>query len=594
MGQKLRKDISPRWRWDLSHMFKNKQALEDCAKQMDAGIPELAALAGKVHEDPMKAVRASFALSRLAGNYFVYSRMQQDQDGSNSAYKAQMARAEAYAVKVRAAGAFLEPELLMLPESTLKRLMEDEELSEYSVFFHKLLRQKPHILPPEQEQILAKGGEVFATASRTFNILDNVDLPLPETLMEDGSKQRLTHADYGNRMRSHNRAVRRDAFTGMMNAYGDFKGTLSTLYISSVKNDVLQADLRHYASAREASLSQNDIPLSVYDSLLKEAHKAFPILDRYMRLRKKALGLDELHLYDLYVPITDSFQLDLPYQKAAKMVKDGLKPLGSEYQGLLERAFSERWIDVYETRGKRSGAYSWGTYDSHPYVLLNHTDSINGAMTLAHELGHAMHSYYSNQTQPYEKAQYSLFAAEVASTCNEVLFNHALQEEYRDNKQAQLFFLTDLAEGFRTTFFRQTMFAEFEHLAHQMAEKGEALTDLNLSNLYEQLNRQYYGRECVINPEIRHEWMRIPHFYRAFYVYQYATGYSAAVYLASRILKDGQKATDRYFDFLKSGGSTTPIKALQAAGADMTKPQVVRGAMKVFEETVARMEALMD
>lgn len=594
MEQKLRKDIPARWKWNLKHIFKDKKALDDCAKQMDELIAKMASFEGKVKENPIKAVKTSFALSRLVGSYFVYSRMQQDQDGANAGYKAQMAKAEAYAVKARAAGAFLEPELLKLPEKTLRGFMSDPDLSQYSVFFHDLIRQKPHILPPEQEQILAKSGEVFATASRTFNILNNVDLPLPDTLMEDGSKRRLTHADYGNRMRSADRAVRKDAFTGMMNAFGDFSGTLSTLYISSIKNDVLQAQLRHYESAREASLSQNEIPLSVYDSLLKEAHKAFPVLDRYLRLRKKALKLKDLHLYDLYVPITDDFTMDLPYPKASKLVKKGLAPLGEEYGKLLDRAFSENWIDVYETKGKRSGAYSWGTYDSHPYVLLNHTDSINGAMTLAHELGHAMHSYYSNQAQPYEKAGYSLFAAEVASTCNEVLLNHALQEEHKDNKQARLFFLTDLAEGFRTTFFRQTMFAEFEHLAHQMGEKGEALTDLNLSNLYEQLNKQYYGRECVIDPEIRHEWMRIPHFYRAFYVYQYATGYSAAVYLANRILTEGQKAKEQYFDFLKSGGSVTPIKALQAAGADMTKASVVRGAMKVFEETVAEMEALMD
>ena len=593
MEQRLRKDIPARYRWNLKDIFKDKQALRDCEKSMEDSIAQLAALSGKVQENPMKAVSLSFALSRLVGSYLVYSRMQQDLDGSNPAYKAQMAKAEAYAVRASAAGSFLEPELLMLPEKQLKQLMEDESLSAYSMFFSKLLRQKPHILPPQQEEILAKSGEVFATASRTFNILNNVDLPLPETLAEDGSRRKLTHADYGMRMRSQNREVRKEAFTGMMNAYGDFKGTLSALYISSIKNDVLQAQLRHYGSAREASLSQNEIPLTVYDSLLKEAHKAFPVLDRYLRLRKKALGLSELHLYDLYVPMTDDYSLDLPYPQAAKLVKKGLKPLGADYQQLLEQAYTQRWIDVFETKGKRSGAYSWGTYDSHPYVLLNHTDSLSGAMTLAHELGHAMHSYYSNQTQPYEKAQYSLFAAEVASTCNEILVNRALRDEFKDNRQARLFFLNDMAEGFRTTFFRQTMFAEFEHLVHQMAERGEALTDLNLSNLYEQLNRQYYGRECVIDPEIRHEWMRIPHFYRAFYVYQYATGYSAAVYLANRMLNEGRKATDQYFDFLKSGGSTTPIKALQAAGADMTKPKVVCGAMKVFEETVAEMESLM-
>lgn len=594
MAQKTRKDIPARWRWELKHIFRSKKALEDCARQIDQLIPLLADFQGKVSEDPIKAVETSFRLDRLAGEYFTFSRMQQDQDGGYTAYKAQMAKAEAKMVKVRAAGAFLEPELLSLPEETLLALQNNQQHPQYSEFFHDLIRRRPHILPADQEELLAKSGEIFSTASRTFNILNNVDLPLPETLDEKGRQTRLTHALYGERMRSRDRKVRRAAFEGMMNAFGSFSGTLSTLYISSVKNDVLQAQLRHYDSAREASLSQHEIPLSVYDGLLKEAHKAFPVLDRYLKLRKKALKVDTLHMYDLYVPITENFSMDVPFQEAARLVKKGLEPLGDEYGKLLDCAFSGRWIDVYESKGKRSGAYSWGTYDSHPYVLLNYTDSIDGAMTLAHELGHAMHSYHSNHAQPYEKSRYSLFAAEVASTCNEVLVGRALQEEYQSNKQATLFFLTDLAEGFRTTFFRQTMFAEFEHEVHKMAEKGEALTDRSLSDLYEQLNRQYYGRECVIDQEIRHEWMRIPHFYRAFYVFQYATGYSAAVYLASRILKEGQNATDKYFDFLKSGGSTTPIKALQAAGADMTKPSVIRGAMKVFEETVARMEALME
>ena len=593
MQEKTRQQIPARYRWNLKHIFPNKQALSDCAARIEQLSSQLAGLKGKVAKDPVAAVALYFDLARQMGSFFTFSRMQLDQDGANAAYKAQMAKAEALAVKARAAGAYLEPELLELPESRLQALQNDPAHPQYSVFFHDLLRSRPHVLPADQEVLLARAGEVFGTAGRAFTVLNNVDLPLPKTLDEDGKQTQLTHASYGEKLRSRKQQVRKEAFTGMQEAYGSFANTLSSLYISSIKNDVLQAQLHHYDSARAASLFQHEIPLSVYDNLLKEAHRALPILDRYLRLRKKALGLTELHLYDLYVPIASDFSLNLPYAEATQLVKQGLAPLGPDYAKLLDRAYSENWIDVYETKGKRSGAYSWGTYDSHPFVLLNHTDSINGAMTLAHELGHAMHSYHSNQAQPFEQAGYSLFAAEVASTCNEVLVSRALQEQHKDNAQARLFFLTDLAEGFRTTFFRQTMFAEFEHEAHKLAESGTALTDRNLSELYLKLNTQYYGRECVIDPEIRHEWMRIPHFYRAFYVYQYATGYSAAVYLASRILKEGKKATERYFDFLKAGGSLTPIEALKRAGADMTKPGVVRGAMQVFEQTVAEMETLI-
>ena len=594
MQQKTRADIPAKWRWNLNHIYPNKQALVQAEHQITALMADLAAMQGKAARSPVKAVAASFDLGRLMGSYLTFSRMQLDQDGANNAYKAQMAKAEALLTKVRAAGAYLEPELLELPEEKLKKLQEDPAHPQYAVYFKDLIRRRPHILPKEQEELLAKSGEVFATASRTFNVFNNVELPLPETLDEDGGRSRLTHATYGQKLRSKNREVRREAFQGMHKAFGDFSGMVSTLFISSLKHDTLQSQLRGYPSARAASLDANEIPLSVYDGLIKEAHRAFPALDRYLRLRKKALGLKELHLYDLYVPIAAEFEMEVSYPEAQKLVKNGLKPLGADYALLLDRAYKSNWIDVYETKGKRSGAYSWGTYDSHPYVLLNHTPTLDSAMTLAHELGHALHSFHSNQAQPYELAGYSLFAAEVASTCNEVLVSRALQQKYKDNKQARLFFLTDLAEGFRTTFFRQTMFAEFEREAHKLVEAGEALTDRSLSDLYEKLNTQFYGRECVIDPEIRHEWLRIPHFYRAFYVYQYATGFSAAVYLADRILRQGGPARDRYFNFLKAGGSVTPIEALQAAGADMTKPGVIRGAMKVFEETIAEMESLMD
>jgi len=588
-----RAQIPARFRWNLRHIFRDAAALKKGGEEISKAAERLAALRGAAPRDPLGAVRAYFELDRLLGEYYTYSHMLRDQDAGNDAHKAQMARADALLLKAREASAFLRPELLTLPEERLRALAGDAGHPQYSVFFGDLLREKPHVLPQAQEELLAQCSEVFGTAGKTYRLLNAVDLPLPRVPGEDGRETQMTHANYGPLIRSADRKVRKAAFQGMMTAYGDFANTLSSLYIGSVKNDVLQAKLRAYPSAREAFLSPNRIPVSVYDGLLKETARALPVLDRYLALRKKALKVDELHLYDLYTPIARDFSMALPYPKAFRLVKMGLAPLGGEYGEHLERAYRERWVDVFETPGKTPGAYSTSTFGSHPYVLLNHTDNLDGAMTLAHELGHAMHSLYSDREQPFEKSDYSLFAAEVASTCNEVLLNRALTEEYRDDREAKLYFLTSLAEHFRTTFFRQTLFAEFEKESHRLEEAGEALTEKRLSDLHLALNRKYYGRECEIDPEIRYEWLRIPHFYRAFYVYQYATGFSAAVFLADRIVKGGGTALSDYFRFLKSGGSLPPIEALRLAGADMEKPGVIRGAMKVFADTVTQMEALV-
>ncbi len=588
-----RAGIPARYRWDLRHIFRDAAALKAGAREITSAADRLAAMKGKAASDPLAAAEAYFRLDRLLSEYYTYSHMQKDQDAGRDAYKVQMARADALLRKAREAFAFLRPELLTLPESRLRALAQDVIHPQYSVFFEDLLREKPHVLPLPQEELLAKCSEVFGTAHKTYSVLNAVDLPLPEVLGEDGQKVRMTHANYGPLIRSADRAVRKAAFLGMMKAYGGFANTLSSLYVGAVKNDVLQARLRGYPSAREASLFPNRIPVNVYDNLVKEAARALPALDRYLALRRRALKVDALHLYDLYPPISRDFSMALPYPEAFRLVKKGLAPLGPEYGECLARAYRERWVDVYETPGKTPGAYSTSTYGSHPYVLLNHTDTLDGAMTLAHELGHAMHSLFSDREQPYEKAGYSLFAAEVASTCNEVLLNQALTREYDKNKDAKLFFLTSLAEHFRTTFFRQTLFAEFEMESHRLEEAGEVLTEKRLSDLHLSLNTKYYGRECVINPEIQHEWLRIPHFYRAFYVYQYATGFSAAVFLADRIQKGGAPALSDYFRFLKSGGSLPPIEALRLAGADMEKPGVIRGAMKVFSDLVAQMEELV-
>lgn len=589
---KLRQDIPARYRWNLKAIFSNNQEIKACEQEIEKAIQDMAAFYGKAAESPLPAVKQHFVLQRLLEQFYTYAKMQLDQDGSKPAYRSLMAKADSLVVRARTAMSFLEPELLTLPETTLAKLRDHPKHPQYRMYFHRLMQAKPHVLSKSEENLLSQFGEVFSTASKTYNLLNNVDLPMPEIDTGKGLKTKLSHAQYGTLIRSEDRSIRKAAFEGMMGVYGDFSSTISTLMISSIKNDVAQARVRNFSSARAASLFPNEIPEDVYDTLLKEATRALPALDRYLALRKKALVLDELHLYDLYNPIAKDYELALPFDKALQLVKDGLHPLGKEYQALLDRAKKERWMDVYESKGKRSGAYSWGTYDSHPYVLLNHTDDLNGAMTLAHELGHSMHSFHSHKNQPYEQSSYALFAAEVASTLNEMLLTRHLLAT-NPKQEAQLYFLTSLAEDFRTTFFRQTMFAEFEDISHRMEEKGQALTEQSLSDLYESLNKKYYGRECVIDPLIRYEWLRIPHFYRAFYVYQYATGFSAAVFLSERILKEGKVALDDYYRFLSAGGSLNPMASLKLAGADMGKPKVIQRAMKVFEETVSKLEALI-
>ena len=424
-------------------------------------------------------------------------------------------------------------------------------------------------------------------------MFDNVDVPFPAVTNDEGEQVKLTHGNYGPLIRSQNRAVRKEAFEAMMGTFEKFSATVSAIYAASVKGDVFSARARHYDSARQASLAPHEIPEAVYDNLLSEVDAALPALAEYLKLRKEKLGVDELHLYDLYVPVVGDFDMKMSYPEAFELVCEGLAPLGEEYIAQLRAGYAGGWIDVYENKSKRSGAYSWGCYGCHPYVLLNHTDDLGGAMTLAHELGHSMHSFYSNGAQPFAKANYSLFVAEVASTCNEVLLMRHLMNKYKDNPKAAAFLANQLLEEFRTTVFRQTMFAAFEKISHEMHEKGEPLTSEALNKAYLALNEKYYGSECVVDDIIRVEWMRIPHFYRNFYVYQYATGFSAAVAIATRILNEGESAVRDYKKFLSAGCSVPPIEALRYAGVDMEKPDAVRAALRVFAETVEELKKLL-
>ena len=590
---KARKDMDPRWQWHLEHIFATEEAYESAYQAAMEATEKMARWQGRVKEDPKMAIREADRLSQMLDKLAAYALMHKDEDSGDAARQTRAAKFQNLAVKADAATSFLNPELLALPEKELLSLAQDETFRDYSEMLRILLLQKPHTLPAEQEMLLAQAGEVMDVPHDVFSMFNDVDLPLPEVTNDAGEKIQLTHGNYGPLIRSRNRPVRKEAFEAMMGTFQRFGSTMTAAYSGAVKGACFRAKCRHYASARQASLAPREIPESVYDNLLSEVEAALPALTEYLNIRKKKLGVKELHLYDLYVPMIGNYEMKMTYPEAFELVCEGLSPLGEEYIQKLREGYNGGWIDVYENKSKRSGAYSWGCYGVHPYVLLNHTDDLGGAMTLAHELGHSMHTYYSNQAQPYVKAQYSLFVAEVASTCNEVLLMRHLMKKYRDNPTASAFLCNQLLEEFRTTVFRQTMFAAFEKEAHAMYERGEALTCDSLSQMYYQLNEKYYGGGCAVDELIRSEWMRIPHFYRNFYVYQYATGFSAAVAIASRILKEGESAVKDYKKFLSAGCSVPPIQALRYAGVDMEKPDVVRSAMQVFADTVKDLKNLL-
>ncbi|MBR5110188.1 MAG: oligoendopeptidase F [Clostridia bacterium] len=589
---KNRNDMDPRWQWRLDHIFATEEAYEQAFARAQADIEKMAAWQGRVKDDPRRAVRDADRLEQQIDRLAAYALMRKDEDSGDPARQARAARFQSLAVKAEAASSFLSPELLALPEDDLRAMMEEKDFADYSESIRVLLLKKPHTLPAEQEMLLAQAGDVMGVPGDVFGMFNNVDLPLPAVTDDSGEKVQLTHGNYGPLIRSRNRDVRKEAFEGMMGTFQRFGSTVTAMYAGAVKRAVFQARARHYASARQAALAPLEIPESVYDNLLSAVEDALPALAEYMNLRGKKLGVGKVHMYDLYVPMIADFDMKMSFPEAFELVCEGLAPLGEAYIRQLRAGYAGGWIDVYENKNKRSGAYSWGCYGVHPYVLLNHTDDLGGAMTLAHELGHSMHTFYSNQAQPFVKSNYSLFVAEVASTCNEVLLMRHLMKKYAADPTASAFLCNQLLEEFRTTVFRQTMFAAFEKEAHAMYERGEALTKDSLSSMYYGLNEKYY-RGCEVDPLIASEWMRIPHFYRNFYVYQYATGFSAAVAIAARILNEGAPAVRDYMKFLSAGCSVPPIQALRFAGVDMEKPDAVRDAMKVFTETVEDLKKLV-
>jgi oligoendopeptidase F len=593
MSQVKRTDVPKEQRWKLEDLFANQQAWDQEYKKVKEALKKVGDFQGKLNEPA--AIKQIFELedtiSKQVERLYVYANMKHHEDTAEPTYQGLSDKAKKLSVESGEALSFISPEILSLSDDELHKLVNHPELSFYQRTLTELIREKQHVLSKSEEALLAQVGNLSQAPSTIFNLLNNADLKFPKIKNEQGEEVELTQGRYIQFLESRDREVRKNAFQAMYATYAKYKNTIGATFSANVSKDVFYSKVRKYPSALESSLYGDNINKEVYTNLIDTIHESLPLLHRYMKLRKKLLKVDELHLYDLFAPLVDEYKLDITYEQAQQTVKESLKPLGDNYLSILEEGFNNHWIDIYENEGKRSGAYSWGAYGTHPYVLLNHKDNLNSMFTLTHEMGHAIHSYLSDEHQPYRFAQYTIFLAEVASTLNEALLMHYKLEHSTDPKE-KLYLLTYYLDQFRTTVFRQTMFAEFEKITHEQAEQGEALTPQELSKIYYDLNLKYYGKDMVVDQEIEVEWARIPHFYNSFYVYKYATGFSAATSFAKQILEEGQPAVDRYLGFLKSGGSDYSINILQRAGVDMSTPEPVKQAMDVFKGLLEQIEQL--
>lgn len=592
-----RSEIAVEDTWRLEDIFASDEAWEQEFQEVKSLIPGVKEFQGKLGESAdtlYQALNYQDQLLERLGKLFAYSHMRFDQDTTNSFYQGLDDRMKNLYSQAASSLAFIVPELLSVEEERLNSFLnEKEELKLYEHSLEEINRQRPHVLTAEQEALLAEASEVLDASGNTFSTLNNADLEFPCIKDENGEEIEVTHGRFSRFLESADQRVRHDAFKAVYDTYGKYRNTFASTLSGNVKKDNFYARVRNYKSARHAALSENNIPETVYDNLVSTINEHLPLLHRYVKLRKKVLGLNELHMYDLYTPLVKDVKMEISYEEAKDLVLKGLAPLGEEYIGVLKEGFENRWVDVHENKGKRSGAYSSGAYGTNPYVLMNWQNNVNNLFTLAHEFGHSVHSYYTRKTQAYPYGNYSIFVAEVASTCNEALLNDYLLKTIED-EQKRIYLLNHYLEGFRGTVFRQTMFAEFEHLIHQKAQNNEALTAESLTKDYYELNKKYYGVEgMVIDEEIGLEWSRIPHFYYNYYVYQYSTGFSAATALSNGILTEGEPAVKRYIDFLKAGSSDYPIEVLKKAGVDMTSKKPIEDACKVFDEKLSELEQLL-
>lgn len=584
---KLRNQIEDKYKWDLTPMFASDEKWQEEFDALSAKLPMLDEYAGRLdcEENILGCLKLSDELSASYGELYVYAYQRRDEDAGVAKYCAMCDKVDALGVKLGEKSAYITPELTALDGEFLLALSRKEEFADYDYQLCEIVRRKQHTLSAAEEKLLAGVGLFSDGFHDAFNMFDSLDVKFKPVRDEDGRRVEMSHGVYSKLLASSDRKVRKAAFNSMFAAYGDMLHTVGQLYAGNVKKDWFFARARKYPDCLTRAMSGENVPRIVYDNLIKSVHGGLKYLHGYMGWRAEKMGLAKLHMYDLHVPVVSEYKLSVSYEEACEIVKKALAPLGEEYLSHIREAMENRWIDVYENKGKRTGAYSWGTYRSHPYVLLNYNGTAHDVFTIAHELGHSMHSYYSDKNQPSSKAQYEIFVAEVASTVNEVLLLKYMLEHSRDEQERE-YLLTYYLDMFRTTLFRQTQFAEFEEKAHALAEKDMPVTCDALNEEYLKINKLYYGKNVVSDKQIAWEWARIPHFYRSFYVYKYATGLTSAVSIARGILSGGEKEKEGYMKFLSAGGSMPPVEILKLAGVDLTTEVPFENAMREMADTL--------
>lgn len=581
---KQRSEIAQQDKWRIEDIYATDEAWEADYNECIRRAKEKCVYQGRLAESAQilyQALKESDEADLLVEHVYVYAFMKYYEDTANAVYQEMSGRAQAAVTKLSEKYAFLTPEILAIDQKKMQEYLNSDTLALYRHALEDILAKKEHALSEKEERLLAMAGQVTASPNEIFSKFNNADVKFGTILDEDGNEVELTNGRYSVFMESNDRSVRENAFKALYRQYGNYKNTLAATYYANVKQACFYAKARKYDSTLQMYLSGSFIPEKVYHNLIETVHKNLDKMHTYVSLRKQVLGVDELHFYDIYAPMVSDITMKIPYEEAKDIALKALAPLGEEYLSKVKEGFESGWVDVYENTGKRTGAFSWGTYGVHPYVFLNYTDTLNDVFTLVHEMGHAMHTYYSNANQPYPYAGYRIFVAEVASTCNEALLMQYLLKNCTDLSEKK-YLMNHYFEQFKGTLFRQTMFAEFEMITHKMAEDGEVLNAQALCDVYRKLNEEYFGEDMVIDDEIALEWSRIPHFYTPFYVYQYATGYSAAIAIASKIFKGDEKTLKGYKQFLSGGCSMHPIDLLKLCGIDMESPQVIQEALDVF------------
>ena len=587
-----RNTIENKFKWTIDEMYPNEEAMDKDIQKLKDLIEESKKYKGTLadsEENLFQALNISEQASRLLQNLYVYTHMKSHEDTRINKNQANATKTDMLSTELSMATSYMVPEIIAMDSDKLGNYLKSEKLSYYKKHIDDILRLKPHTLNEREEELLAAVSDLSGVPENIYDMLSFADLQFPEIEDEKGEKIRVTHANFSLFLKSKDARVRKDAFEAMYSVYNQYKNTFASTLYGGIKSEIFYAKTRKYESALQGSLFQDNVSVDVYNNLIDAVHENLDTLNDYIDLKKKFLGLDKINMYDLYVPLTENFDMEISYEKAQKIILEALKPLGEEYLENVKKAFAEGWIDVYGNEGKQGGAYSWGSYDSKSYILMSYKDDLNSLFTLIHEMGHSMHSYYSKNNQPYLYSGYKIFVAEVASTLNELLLiNYLLKNA--SSKEEKVYLLNYYLEQFRTTVYRQTMFAEFEKICHGKVENGEPLTAEDFNNIYYDLNKKYYGESCEVNEDIALEWARIPHFYSNFYVYKYATGFSAASALSKQIIEEGDSAVDRYKEFLKSGGSEFPLDQLRKAGVDMEKKEAVDEALHVFKDLVKQLE----